>query len=364
VIGGFVTQYLGWRWTNWLIMIFSGVAWIMVCCLKETYSPAILTRKAALQRKRTNDPRWWSRYDQREPFWELLRINLARPLVMAVREPICIFWNLYIATIYATLYLCFVAYPIVFQDIRGWTGGVSGLAFLGIGVGTMSTILLEPLIRRMINAHAHDPDTGRAPPEAMVSAVCIGAVLVPIGELWFAWTSAPPVHWIWPILAGLPFGAGNTAIFIYGTNYLAGAYGIYSASAMAGNAIMRSLLGGTLPVAGSAIYARLGPHWAGTMLGLVQVLLIPIPLVFYRYGGAIRRRSALIARMQGEKARLEGRRARGREKAGDEEQAGLAARPGILGRENLDREAEKAREGGLFEKDCGGGLARERSKGI
>lgn len=56
------------------------------------------------------------------------------------------------------------------------------------------------------------------------------------------------------------------------------------------------------------MYRRLDPRWAGTLLGLVQVAIIPIPVVFYRYGGRIRRRSALIGRMQVEKERLEGRR--------------------------------------------------------
>lgn len=30
VIGGFVFQYLGWRWTNWVVMIGSGLSWFMV----------------------------------------------------------------------------------------------------------------------------------------------------------------------------------------------------------------------------------------------------------------------------------------------------------------------------------------------
>ncbi len=198
----------------------------------------------------------------------------------------------------------------MFTGIRGWSPALSGLAFTGLAVGCFLVIGAEPLIRRMINSHKIDPETGRVPPEAMVSVVCIAAVLAPIGELWFAWTCAPPVHWIWPLLAGIPFGAGNTAVFIYAVNYLAHSYGIYAASAMAGNSIVRSLLGGTLPLAGPAMYAKLDPHWAGTLLGLIQVAIIPIPLVFYKYGHRIRKRSALIQSMQKDKEKLEGKRAK------------------------------------------------------
>ncbi|KAL9127990.1 MAG: hypothetical protein Q9217_003251 [Psora testacea] len=337
IIGGFSTQYLGWRFTNWIVMMTGGLAVACMCLLKETYSPVLLQKKAALRRKEMDDERYWSRYDnKRVSFLELLKNNLSRPFVMIFTEPICchrsIFWDVYIAIIYGILYLCFVAYPMVFTEMRHWSLGLTGLSFTGIGVGCFLIIGLEPLIRRMINSHKKDPETGKVPPEAMVSIVCIAAVLVPVGELWFAWTCVPPVHWIVPILAGIPFGAGNTAVFIYASNYLAHSYGsrvfsqiilqptcstqmliipVYAASAMAGNSVIRSLLGGTLPLAGPAMYSTLNPHWAGTLLGLIQVAIIPIPVVFYKYGHRIRMKSTLIQQMRKDQERLQNKRAGG-----------------------------------------------------
>lgn len=175
----------------------------------------------------------------------------------------------------------------------------------------MITIACEPLIRRMINSHKIDPETGKPAPEAMVSIVCISALLIPAGELWFAWTGSPAsVHWIVPILAGIPFGAGNTGVFIYATNYLAGSYGVYAASAMAGNSVIRSILGGVLPLVGTYMYSGIGPNWSGTLLGLLEVLIVPIPFVFYKYGYKIRERSTLIRRMQEDKKHLEMKRKR------------------------------------------------------
>lgn len=119
----------------------------------------------------------------------------------------------------------------------------------------MVTICSEPLLRRMINSHKVDPETGKPPPEAMVSVVCIAAVCVPVGEMIFAWTCTPNVHWIAPLIAGIPFGAGNCGVFIYASNYLVHSYGIYAASALAGNAVLRSAMGGTLPLAGPKMFA-------------------------------------------------------------------------------------------------------------
>lgn len=245
--------------------------------------------------------------------------------------PFSMFWDIYVAVVYGILYLCFVAYPIVFGDIRGWDLGLSGLSFLGIGIGVLITIICEPLVRRLINSHKINPETGKVYPEAMVSFICICSLIIPIGELWFAWTCAPvSIHWIAPILAGIPFGAGNTGVFIYSQNYLTGSYGVYAASALAGNSVIRSIMGGVLPIAGRYMYATLGPNWAGTLLGLLEVAIVPIPFVFYKYGHKIRAKSTMIVRMQEEKLKLEGKRARRQAQLADalrneeEKQAGTA----------------------------------------
>jgi hypothetical protein len=220
-----------------------------------------------------------------------------------------------VLTVPGILYLCFVAYPIVFRELRGWSLGISGLAFLGIGIGTMITICSAGLIRRLIEAHKPDPKTGEQRPEAMMAPVCIAAVCIPVGELWFAWTCAPAsIHWSLSIAAGIPFGAGNGAVFIYASNYLVHSYGIYAASAMAGNAVIRSFLGGTLPLAGPPMYRALGPNWASTLLGLLEVAIIPIPFVFYKYGHKIREKSTLIKEMRENEERQERKRKRAEER--------------------------------------------------
>lgn len=214
-----------------------------------------------------------------------------------------------ISLIYAILYLCFVAYPIVFRQHRGWSASMSGLSFVGIGVGTMMAIFAEPLFRKLVNSQPRDPDTGKTRPEATALVMAIGAILTPLGQLVFSWTSLN-VHWAIPIAFGIPFGAGNTICFIYGSNYLAGTYGIYAASALAGNAVIRSIAGGVLPLAGPKMYAAMTPQWAGTLLGLLEVAMIPIPFVFWRYGARIRANSPAISALREEQDRVDAKRAK------------------------------------------------------
>lgn len=179
---------------------------------------------------------------------------------------------------------------------------------MGIGVGNLIVIGLASPIKKMIDSHQKDSN-GEVPPEAMMSVVCIAAFLCPIGELWFAWTCLPAsIHPAISIAAGIPFGIGNGGVFIYASNYLVHSYGIYAASALAGNTVVRSVIGGTLPLAGTSMYNALGAHWAGTLLGLLEICLIPIPFIFYKHGHKIREKSALIRDMREIEAKQEERR--------------------------------------------------------
>ncbi|KAI5466458.1 major facilitator superfamily domain-containing protein [Mariannaea sp. PMI_226] len=336
IIGGFVYEYLGWRWNNWIILILGGAAVLMMATCKETYHPAILKRKAARMREENDDPRYWCQYDQRVSSLHLVKVNLSRPFVLFATEPILWFLNIWISLIYGILYLCFVAYPIVFSQHRGWSPGLSGLAFVGIGIGTMVAIACEPLLRKLINSQPRDPLTGRVQPEATALVMAIGSILAPVGQLVFSWTCLPAsIHWAIPIAFGIPFGCGNTLSFIYGCNYIAGTYSIYAASALAGNAVIRSVFGATLPLAGPKMYEALTPQWAGTLLGLLEVAMIPIPFVFWRYGSRIRARSPAIRQLREDQERMDATRARYQSKAKRREEREKVKSKGVSSEEGV-----------------------------
>jgi hypothetical protein len=334
-----VYQSLGWRWNSWLVLILSAVFGLLAVTHPETYAPVLLRRRAEKLRAETGDERYMSRFcwkDGEGDVLKLIGISLKRPVIMLFTEPMwfviprdstkislmkwnSIFWAIYVAAIYGILYLCFTAYPVVFTEIRGWGPGISGLAFLGIGVGTVLAVVSEPLSRKIYDMHSIDPDTGKRPPEARILVVCIAAVLIPVSMLWFAWTCYPMrIHWIWPILSGIPYGLGNTYVFLHANNYLVTSYDVYSASAMAGGTITRSILGGVMPLFGPLMYHKLGPNmWvfprenmdkdtdgyrAATVVAIIAAVLVPIPFAFYKWGKIVRMRSPMLQKLQREKA--------------------------------------------------------------
>lgn len=106
LIGGFVYQYLGWRWDMWLVLILAAVANLLMFTVSETYTPTILKAKSAKLRKEEDDERYWCEYDDAvRSTATLMKISLSRPFVLSATEPILWFFNIWISVIYGILYL-------------------------------------------------------------------------------------------------------------------------------------------------------------------------------------------------------------------------------------------------------------------
>ncbi|KAM3079316.1 hypothetical protein ACMFMG_005750 [Clarireedia jacksonii] len=294
-IGGFIVEsYLGWRWTEWLVAIMGFSAFFLdLFFLSETYPPVILISKAEELRRRTKN--WGIHAKQEEieiDFRELVTKNFSRPLRLLATEPIVLALSIYMAFIYGLLYLFLTAYPIVFQQIHGMNAGVGGLPYFGMIIGMLCAgiyvVLTQPSYNRKLTAN-----NGIPIPEWRLPPVIAGGVSFACGLFWFGWSGyRADIHWIVPTLSGLMTGFGLLAIFLQSLNYLVDAYLMFAASAIAANTLLRSLAGAGFPLFSQYMFKALGVNWAGTLLGCVAFVLVPIPVVFYLYGAKIRERSA------------------------------------------------------------------------
>ena len=71
--------------------------------------------------------------------------------------------------------------------------------------------------------------------------------------------------------------------------YLVDAFTLYAASAIAAVTVLRSLVGAFLPMAGPALYQKLGLGWGNSLLGFIALGLIPVPWFFIKHGERIRK---------------------------------------------------------------------------
>ncbi|KKZ68806.1 hypothetical protein EMCG_05605 [[Emmonsia] crescens] len=297
IIGGFLGMTEGWRWVQGFLAIFSGVLWIFGSLLvPETYAPVLL-RKRAERLSKLSGKLYRSKLDidrGKVTIGEAIRTSLLRPWILLFKEPIVFLLSTYMAIVYGTLYMLFAAFPIVYQQYRGWNEGVGGLSFLGVLIGMLIAMVINIIYDRRYQKIARD-NGGFAPPEARLPVCIIGGISIPIGLFWFAWTNAPSVHFLASIAAGIPFGLGMVLVFLGVINYLIDSYTIYAASVLAANSVLRSLFGAAFPLFTRYMYDDLGIHWASTVPAFLALACVPFPFIFYKYGASIRRRCKFAA---------------------------------------------------------------------
>jgi hypothetical protein len=144
------------------------------------------------------------------------------------------------AIIYGTVYLFMGAMPIVYNQDRGWSEGIGGLAFMGIAVGIILGVIyaIWDNNRRYMKLSLSKTVT----PESRLPPAIVGAVALPIGMFAFAWTNSTSIHWSVSIILSAPFGSGCVLVILPIINYLIDSYTIYAASVLAAAAIFRSIV--------------------------------------------------------------------------------------------------------------------------
>ena len=292
LVGGFISDNAGWRWLYWIQLILSTVIWVvMTFTVPETYAPTILGRRAQKMRKDTGDDKFVTEQDlDLRPLGERLRVFLVRPFQLLFQEPIVLFISLYMSVLYGLLYMFFVAYPIVYQEGKGYSASTTGLMFIPIAVGVILSAFCAPLVNKhyltLVAKH-----NGKPPAEARLIPMMASCWFIPIGLFIFAWSSYPELSWVGPALGGAPVGFGFIFLYNSANNYLVDSYQHLAASALAAKTCIRSFWGACVVLFTTQMYHRLGYQWASSLLAFLALACCAIPFVFYYKGEAIRRRS-------------------------------------------------------------------------
>ncbi|KAL9129774.1 MAG: hypothetical protein Q9175_007203 [Cornicularia normoerica] len=305
LISGFVSV-VSWRWTFWVGLIVAGASLVFLSFLPETYGPIILKKRAIRMRKESANPNIFAAIElEKKGARQMMTITLMRPIHMIVYEAIVLFTCLYLSIAYAIFYLFFEAYPIIFEGIYHMNTGVAGLAFLPILIGAVIAlgifIWYDTVLQRAKKANAHwaSIEEYRRLPLA-----CLGGPLYVISLFWLGWSASPHIHWIVPMLAGVPFGMGFMLIFMALLNYITDAYEVYAASGMAATSCCRSIFGAILPLAAAPMYKSLGVSWASSLLGFLSLAMSIIPFAFIKYGDRIRENSKFCQELKARKEQI------------------------------------------------------------
>ncbi|CAG8094649.1 unnamed protein product [Penicillium nalgiovense] len=288
LLGGFISQRAGWRWVYWFLLITCGVMTCVNFVVGQETNPSVLIhRKMKALRKEPGQEHFQSLYPAKTP--ALVVQSIMRPLRI-MSSPMLFLLALYMSFVFGLLYLIFTTTTTLFTDSYGWSLELTGLAYLGIGIGfcagnfTVAKIS-DPTVVRLTKANE-----GVYHPEMRLAPCLFFAPFIPISFFWYGWTADKHVHWIVPIIGLLPFGFGGVGIFASIQTYFIDASGAYAASAVAGLTAMRCLFGAFLPLAGPSMYSALGLGWGNSLLGFIALGLMPVPFLIYKFGTALRER--------------------------------------------------------------------------
>ncbi|KAI0977182.1 major facilitator superfamily domain-containing protein [Xylaria arbuscula] len=290
IIGGFVTQYIGWRWTFRLIVILAGLQAIATLIfMRETNAVVLLQRKTARLIKETGNNRLVSKSGTGEMPKQVLQKAIVRPAKLIIFSPIVLLISLYAGILFGIIFLLFSTFPSVFEETYGFSTGVSGLAYLGLGLGFVGGLVVFSILSDKLLGQKEDG--GVVQPEKRLILMKWIAPIAPLGCFLYGWTAQYHVHWIVPIIGTFFVGFGALFVLIPAQAYLVDSFGAKaSASALAANLIIRAPFGSLLALAAPPLYAQLGLGWGNSVLGFITLAFAPVPWLFYRYGEALRNR--------------------------------------------------------------------------
>ncbi|CAK4032503.1 MFS-type transporter [Lecanosticta acicola] len=290
LIGGFTSDHLGWRWLYWLQLILSGFCYILITfTVPETYAPTILARRAKKMRKEQKSDRFVTEADlEMRPLGERLRVFLIRPFQLLFLEPIVFFISVYMSVLYGLLYMFFIAFPIVYQDHKGYSASITGLMFIPLALGVIMSACCAPWVNKHY-LQISSKHNGKPPAEARLIPMMLSCWFIPIGLFIFAWTSYPRLNWFGPAFGGWCVGFGFIFLYNAANNYLVDSYQHQAASALAAKTFLRSFWGAGVVLFTIQMYDAMGDQWASTLLAFIGLACCAIPFVFWVYGARIRK---------------------------------------------------------------------------
>ncbi|KAI1120243.1 putative MFS multidrug transporter [Nemania abortiva] len=295
IIGGFLSQAAGWRWIFWFLFILGGLTVILqIFGSRETNLRLIVARKRAFQgqhRKPWHRLDWYAPVDVSgtEGFKDVnLAHSMLRPWKFIFTSPITGIICLYSGFVYGLLYLLLTTITTVFVQKYHWSIGVSGLSYIGIGVGFIIGVLTIGATSDRVMAKHTKLNDNVAVPEIRLNVCVYFSFLVPTSFFWYGWSANQHAFWLAPITGLACFGLGMIGIFLPLQTYMIDAFPEYAASSTAALASSRNVVGTFLPLAGPYLYKSIGLGWGNTLLGFIALALIPAPYFIAKYGGQLR----------------------------------------------------------------------------
>ncbi|KGO66980.1 Major facilitator superfamily domain, general substrate transporter [Penicillium italicum] len=254
--------------------------------MRETHPNTLLEQNTTHMRRTTGNPYLRSKLDRGLTKQQIIVAALVRPTKLLMFSPIVLGMSIYVALIFGLLHHLFATFSMVFKGQYGFSTGISGLAYIGLGIGElMGLVIFGIMSDRILKAKMAADNVQKPKPEyRLVLMMCFPPV-IGLGLFIYGWTAYHKVHWVVPIIGTSILGFGSFFVIMPSQLHLVDLFGSEAAASVLGaTTLLRSMFGAFLPLAGSHMYPMLNYGWCKRLLGFMALAFAPVPILFYRYG--------------------------------------------------------------------------------
>ncbi|KAH0378150.1 MFS general substrate transporter, partial [Aureobasidium melanogenum] len=288
IIGGALTQGLGWRSCMWFTTIYGGLLWFFILfflpeTLKDTVSPEVI---AAASEKDTNTRPTLSRTSTRQSvalkskrYAAVLHRWFVEPLtiVLNLRIPAVALVVYYASITFGSLYVLNISVQQTFDsEPYNFSTIIVGLLYIPNSLGYFLASIFggrwvdRIMAREAKKANRYD-EHGRLvyrPEDRLRENAWIGAFMFPLALIWYGWTADKHIKWIVPMIANFFFGVGSMLIFAVVTTMLTEFMPKKASHGIALNNFVRNIFSCVGSLVASPLIDWCGDGWLFTVIGI------------------------------------------------------------------------------------------------
>lgn len=288
IIGGIVTQMIAWQWIFWIMCAFNGLTTLIgVLCIRESYTPVLLLRKARRHRKAAGTN---IEAPSLTASLKILGSSLWRPLRLLLRRPVIQIIGLILALDFAIYTLLLGTFADLYITKDGQSESISSLHYIAIAIGATSAAqvggrLMDWSYRRTTARYGG----GAGKPEFRVPYLVPGVIITPLGLILYGWAAQNVIAWPAVDIGAAVFTLGSFMASQMLTAYQLDEFVEHAASAAAATRVLMYSLGFAFPIFAPDLYDRLGYGWGNSMLAFLWVVFcFPLPVVLWFWGDRLR----------------------------------------------------------------------------
>ncbi|KAF2790829.1 MFS general substrate transporter [Melanomma pulvis-pyrius CBS 109.77] len=294
IIGGALAQGLGWRSTQWFLVIYGGVTTLLILfALPETLRftalrPPPSPQQAASVKNSTRpdltrvSTRQSVQQKTKSTFSYLRRVFLDPLYVLTwLRYPPIALTVYYASITFGSLYFLNISIQSTFSVAPyRFSTVILGLLYIPGSLGYIAASVfggrwIDIIMHREARKAGRYDDHGKLifrPEDRMRENAWIAAALWPGALLWYGWSAEKGAFWLVPMIANFFFGLGSMLIFSLSTTMLTEFLPKRASAGIAINNFVRNIFSFTGAVVAEPLIGAIGNGWLCTILGVWSLI--------------------------------------------------------------------------------------------